>query len=354
MPHPHRTSKQKPTGERLQRVLADAGIAARRACETLIEEGHVTVNGTVVRRLPVFVDPENDRICVDNRPIPKPERLVYIMLNKPERTLVTTADEPGMDRRTIIDLVDHPAAPRLFPVGRLDYDTTGLVLLTNDGDLANRLSHPSFAMVKTYHAKLKGEVTPELLGLIQRRAKDVAKKRSVEDRSDTRSRLGPGPRPGPRKRALSPLEAKVARAADGKTVLEVTLVESRHRPIKEILLSIGLPLRGLMRVAIGPLELKHLALGRWRELTREEIKLLRLAAAGKIKAPIPDEDRPRRPGAGAAGWNGPAGAGAGRNRTGRSGSQGGRGGSRGTGRKSSRAQSAAQPKRSGPRERPSA
>lgn len=288
-------SDQAPKGERLQRVLADAGVAARRACEELIEDGRVSVNGKVMRRLPVFVDPQEDRILVDGRPIPRPERSVYIMVHKPERCLVTTADEPGMDRRTVLDLVDHPAVRRLFPVGRLDYDTIGLVLLTNDGELANRLSHPSFGLTKTYHAQLKGEVTPELLGLIQRRAKDVAKKRSAEDRSGRRERLGPGPQPGPRKRDLAPLQAKVLSFQDGKTTLEVTLVESRHRPIKEILLSIGLPLRRLTRVAIGPLELRHLALGGWRELTREELRAIRNAAAGKRTRP-PLGVRPRRTG----------------------------------------------------------
>jgi pseudouridine synthase len=266
--------------QRLQRVLADAGVAARRACEEMIEEGRVSVNGEVVRRLPVFVDQENDRILVDGRPIPKPERLVYLMVHKPERCLVTTADEPGMGRRTVLDLVDHPAAPRLFPVGRLDYDTIGLVLLTNDGELANRLSHPRFAVPKTYHATVKGEVTPELLGYVQRRAKDVAKQRAVEDRSEWRERMGPGPLPGVRKRDLSPLNARVVEARDGKTTLEVTLVESRQRPIKEILLSIGLPLKRLARVAIGPLTLKHLALGGWRELTRDEVRLIKGTVKG--------------------------------------------------------------------------
>ncbi len=261
----------------------------------MIEEGRVSVNGEVVRRLPVFVDPEIDRIAVDGRPIPRPERPLYIMVHKPERCLVTTADEPGMGRRTVLDLVDHPGARRLFPVGRLDYDTTGLVLLTNDGELANRLSHPSFSISKTYHATLKGEVTPELLDYIQRRAKDVAKKRSAEDRSERRERLGPGPQPGQRKRDLAPLHARIIGFQDGKTTLEITLVESRQRPIKEILLSIGLPLRHLSRVAIGPLELRHLALGGWRELTRDEMWSIRKAAAGKPTR-VPLGVKPRRAG----------------------------------------------------------
>lgn len=261
----------------------------------MIEEGRVSVNGEVVRRLPVFVDPEQDRILVDGRPLPRPERPLYIMVHKPERCLVTTADEPGMGRRTVLDLVDHPAARRLFPVGRLDYDTTGLVLLTNDGDLANKLSHPRFAVSKTYHATVKGEVTPELLGYVQRRAKDVAKKRSAEDRGERKQRLGPGPQPGVRRRELAPLDARVLESKDGRTTLEVTLVESRQRPIKEILLSIGLSLKRLSRVAIGNLELRHLALGGWRELTREEVRSLRNMVAGRATAPRKGV-RPRRAG----------------------------------------------------------
>jgi 23S rRNA pseudouridine2605 synthase len=288
------TNHPAPARERLQRVLADAGVAARRVCEQMIEEGRVSVNGQVPRRLPVFVDPQRDRITVDGRPIPRPQRLVYVMLHKPEATLVTTSDEPGMERRTVKALVDHPAAARLYPVGRLDYDTTGLVLLTNDGELANKLSHPKFGFRKVYHALIKGTLSDADLGLIQRRAVDVAKKIEAESRAERRERLGPGPQPGPRKRALKPLSLRILREAEGKTTLEVELVESKHRPLKEVLLSIGLTLRKLTRVAFGPLELKGLSLGNWRELTRDEVKRIKLAAEGKIpKARVMTPQRER-------------------------------------------------------------
>src|SRR5690606_13551855 len=161
---PHQPSTAPPHLERLQRVMADAGVASRRACEELIARGAVEVNGEVVTELPIFVDPREDRILVEGRPLPKRgggDRNIYIMLNKPERTLTTVTDErefggEGGGRRTVMDLVDHPARARLFPVGRLDYATRGLVLLTNDGELANKLTHPRYGVHKTYEAVVKG------------------------------------------------------------------------------------------------------------------------------------------------------------------------------------------------------
>jgi len=133
---------------RLQRWMADAGVAARRVCEQLIEEGKVRVNGRVTKKLPVFVDPQEDRIEVSGRLIQPPARHVYIMLNKPERVLVAAADEPGLERTKVTDLVRHALAPRLFPVGRLEWDAQGLVLLTNDGAFAQRLTHPRYSVPK--------------------------------------------------------------------------------------------------------------------------------------------------------------------------------------------------------------
>jgi pseudouridine synthase len=285
-----------PRGERLQRILADAGVAARRACEELIAQGRVRVNGSVVRALPAFADPDADRIEVDGRPVPRRERRIHVMLNKPGRTLVTARDEVGMDRRTVLGLVDHPLAKRLFPVGRLDFETTGLVLLTNDGGLAHRLSHPSFAVEKTYHVLVKGRLREEDLLTIQRRAKELAKFKAHEARRELRTRLGPGPAPGKRKRTLSPLHVRVLDERGGKTTLEVALVESRLRPIQEVLLASGLAVKKLTRVGLGPLRLSRLAVGQWRELTRDEVKKLRALARGDRKTPT----RPRAPRAGAA------------------------------------------------------
>jgi 23S rRNA pseudouridine2605 synthase len=246
---------------RLQRVLADAGVAARRVCERLIEEGHVTVNGDRVTRLPVFVDPYEDEIAVDGRRLPRPERRLYLMLHKPTGTLVSAADEPGMDRKTVMDLIDHPSAPRLFPVGRLEYDTTGLVLLTNDGELANRLSHPRFRVTKTYQALVKGNLDEGSVQAIR------TKLRAVTERE-----LGRAPE--------SP-QIEILRREPGRTLLSLTLQEGPSRFLREVFQTLGMPIKKLTRTAVGDLQLKGLALGRWRELTRAEIQVLRHAQAQK-------------------------------------------------------------------------
>lgn len=254
--------KSKPDGVRLQRVLADAGVASRRASEELIEQGRVDVNGTPVRSLPCFVDPESDRIEVDGRPIPKSERHIYIMLNKPARYLSTVADEPDAERRTVLDLVSHPSRARLYPVGRLDYDTTGLVLLTNDGELTNRLTHPRYGIHKTYRAVVKG----------------------VLEEADT-ERLEEGIYLAERKEGRTVGAVRTARVAISiakrdreRTVLEITLREGRNRQVRRMLAKVGCPVKKLERIAMGPLRLKGLARGQWRELSAPELASLRRAA----------------------------------------------------------------------------
>jgi 23S rRNA pseudouridine2605 synthase len=258
---------------RLQRVLADAGVAARRACEEMIEAGRVAVNGEVVRRLPVFVDPRTDQVSVDGRPVRAPARHVYVMLNKPADTLVTGADEPGLARRTVMHLVDHPAAPRLYPVGRLDFASTGLVLLTNDGELANRLTHPRFGVTKTYHITVRSGIDASALAAIG------AKLRAAPEGEARR-----GPR-GPMGRAP---DLSIVRQDSSKAVIEVTLREAQNRRLRDVLKHLGMPVRRLERVAIGPVRLAGLAPGRWRELTRDEVRLLRsagrAAARGQTRA----------------------------------------------------------------------
>lgn len=263
---------------RLQRVLADAGVAARRACETLIEEGHVRVNGIVVTRLPVFVDPENDRIEVDGRLVRRPSRKLVVMFNKPERVLVTSVDEPGADRRTITQYIDHPAATRLFPVGRLDYDSTGLVLLTNDGELANRLTHPRYGITKRYHAIVRGTVDDERLAEIARQLA-MAIRRSLRDdpgrRASRAAKIDLERRERGAEGTDASVEVRVFKREPTRTTLELDMREAQNRVIRETLRIIGHPVKKLTRVAIGALELKGLAVGQWRELTREEIQTLR-------------------------------------------------------------------------------
>lgn len=266
--------------ERLQRVMADAGVAARRVCERLIIDGHVQVNGKTVTQLPIFVNPHTDDIKVDGRRLPKPERLMYLMLNKPEQTLTSASDEPGMDRRTVLDLVRHPAAARLFPVGRLDFDTTGLVILTNDGELTHRLTHPRFCVIKTYHALVRGTVSDEHLEAIQRRLRSEMRREERESAtvSARRAAFGRGRQ-----------ELRIVKSESGRTVLEISLTEARNRQIREVLAMLGCPVKKLTRVALGPLLMTGLAPGHWRELTRDEVRLLKEAGSNRSnarKAPV--------------------------------------------------------------------
>jgi 23S rRNA pseudouridine2605 synthase len=263
MPAPAVSSPRPLAGARvrLQRLLADAGVAARRACERLIEEGRVTVNGRVVRNLPAFVDPESDRIVVGGRVVSRPARRLYVMLNKPERVLTVTADEPGADRATIRDLVRHPSGARLYPVGRLEYDATGLVLLTNDGPLAHRLTHPRFGAPKTYRVTVKGPVSPDALPRLSRA---LARARGRAARTLAAPTIAGG-------------ELVVLGTAEDRTVLGLTLREGRVPHLRTVLARAGHPVRKMEQVAIGPLRLSGVARGQWRELTREEVQALRRA-----------------------------------------------------------------------------
>jgi len=284
-----------PAHQRLQRILADAGVASRRASEKLIEEGRVEVNGRIVQSLPAFADPATDRIQVDGRPVRplrsrvparrRPEEApssrrsreaaraaraagtaradshLYIMLNKPARTLTTSADEPGMDRRTVLDLVDHPSGRRLFPVGRLDYETTGLLLLTTDGDLANRLTHPRYETPKTYRVVARGDLTEAKLEQL-RKGLYLAHRREGRTLGAARA---------------TPEAVRIIRREREKVSMEVTLTEGRNREIRRLLAGVDLSVRKLERVAVGPVRLKGVARGAWRELDRREVQDLRRA-----------------------------------------------------------------------------
>jgi 23S rRNA pseudouridine2605 synthase len=262
-------------GKRLQRVMADAGVGSRRACEAMIEDGLVEVNSVLVTRLPAWVDPEEDHIVVSGKPISKSERKLYIMLNKPANTLSTAKDEPGSDRRTVIELVDHPAAARLFPVGRLDYDTVGLILLTNDGELANRLTHPRYGVPKTYRVTLKGELDEAAIKELERGI-FLAQRKAGQTEGAART-------------AHVEIEL-VARDRD-RTVVSLTLREGRNRQVRRMLAAVGCPVRKLERTAMGPVKLKGLPRGGWRELTRDEIRALRKSAADPRKD---DQSSPSR------------------------------------------------------------
>ncbi|MEM1423315.1 MAG: pseudouridine synthase [Planctomycetota bacterium] len=245
---------------RLQKFMSEAGVASRRASEGMIEEGRVRVNGRVVTDLPVLIDPAEDAVTVDHRPVAGRERHVYVMLHKPRNTL-STLDDPD-ERRTVKDVVKHPSGARLYPVGRLDYDTMGLLLMTNDGALANALTHPRYGVHKTYRAVVKGAVT-------QDDVKTLEKGIYLAYRRD-------GVTVGAERTGGASL--RVVRAERDRTILDITLSEGRNRQVRRMLAHLGHRVKKLTRVSMGPVQLKGLRLGEWRELTKHEVQSLRRAA----------------------------------------------------------------------------
>ena len=242
------------TGEglvRLQKLLAQAGVASRRRCEELMLAGLVEVDGEVVTRLGTKVDPRSAVIRVEGRRLPPVSDHVYLVLNKPRGVVSTMTDPQG--RRTIGDLIgDRPE--RLFHVGRLDTDTEGLLLLTNDGDFAQRVAHPSYELRKTYVAEVDGVVDRATL----RRLRDGVE---LED--------------GP----VEVHAARVVSATGDRSILELTIHEGRNRVVRRLLDAVGHPVRRLTRTAIGPVRLRGLPSGRLRELTADELGALLDAAA---------------------------------------------------------------------------
>jgi 23S rRNA pseudouridine2605 synthase len=236
--------------ERLQKILAHAGLGSRRGCEELILQGRVTVDGQVVREMGTKVDPAA-KIAVDGEPI-RLERPVYYAVNKPEGYVSTNSDPSG--RRRVIDLV--PEIPqRVYSVGRLDEDSTGLMILTNDGELANRLAHPRFGVEKLYRALVAGSPSPETL----------SKLTEGVWLSDGKVRAK---------------RARIAGRQGQATVLELVLAEGKKREIRRMLAKLGHKVMSLNRVAIGPITLRGLPVGECRPLTRQEVELLRKVASG--------------------------------------------------------------------------
>ena len=244
--------------ERLQKILAQAGIASRRASEELIRRGRVRVNGDVVTELGTKADAAVDEIRVDGKPVRKATEKAYLMLFKP-KGFVTTRSDPG-GRDTVMGLV--PRIPGLFPVGRLDVNTEGLLLLTNDGAFAQRVAHPSYEVARVYHAKVRGTPEPTTL---QRLAQGVMVdgKRMAVDRAAI-------------------LEG------GANAWLEITLHEGRNREVRRLLESVGHPVAKLRRVSLGPLTLRGLQPGGFRSLLPAEIaKLLGPGAAARRRGRKP-------------------------------------------------------------------
>ena len=262
-----------PSKERIQRVLADAGVASRRACEAMVEEGLVTVNGRTVSSLPAFVDAENDDIRVSGRRIQRTRRNLYVMLYKPRGFVCTARDPEG--RKKAVDLVQHPSGTRLFTVGRLDLDSSGLLLLTDDGDLANVLTHPRYEIHKGYDVTVRGRVEEESVERLRRGL-------YLADKTGTASRT--------RESSVS-----VIRRDRERTRLHIELREGRNRQVRRVLERVGHPVKKLRRTRLGPLKLKGLAIGEWRELTSNEVASLKRAASQALrKASTSKKSTPQR------------------------------------------------------------
>jgi 23S rRNA pseudouridine2605 synthase len=237
-----------PYEERLQKVLAHAGVASRRASETLIEQGRVTVNGQTVTVLGFKVDPRRDVIAVDGQRLSRPsEKLVYLILNKPKDVLTTASDDRG--RRTVMDLVE--VEERVYPVGRLDLKSEGLVLLTNDGELAEKLTHPRSHVEKEYQVLVAGRPTTPTLARWRRGEIEVEGQ--------------------PSERAV----VERLKIEGDNTWLKIILTEGRKRQIREVGQALGHRVLRLERVRIGPIKLGHLKPGKWRHLKPAEVEQLK-------------------------------------------------------------------------------
>lgn len=230
---------------RLQKFLAESGVASRRASEAIILEGRVSVNGQIVRKLGTTIEPARDQVELDGRPL-KVRRKIYIALNKPPGFLCTRKDDLG--RMTILELLprewDH-----LVSVGRLDRESEGLLFLTNDGDFALRLTHPRYGVRKIYRAAVEGKVEPQMLKrFIQ----------GIEDAGET----------------LKAEKARIITANNSHSVVELELAEGRNREVRRLFASQEMEVTRLQRIQIGRIKLGELPIGKWRTLTETEIKSL--------------------------------------------------------------------------------
>lgn len=234
------------TEERLQKYLASAGIASRRASEQLIKEGRVSVNGDIVTELGKKVTPERDTVLLDGKPVYPENRFVYLLMNKPAGYVTTVKDTH--ERLTIMDLLIN-VPYRVFPVGRLDFETEGLLILTNDGEFAYRMTHPKFKIVKTYVATVQGNVTEERLHLLRNGVQ-------LEDG------------------LTAPADVRIIRRENHKTIVEISIHEGRNRQVRRMFKAVKNPVLKLKRISIGSLTLKGVGVGEYRYLKESELKQL--------------------------------------------------------------------------------
>ncbi len=262
--------------ERIQKILGNAGVASRRKIEEMILQGRVAVNGRVLTELPILVDPDQDRVSVDDEPVKIDSREVgrrlYFLMNKPKGVYSTNVAQGAQVRA--VDLLPPGLPGRVYPVGRLDAESTGLLLLTNDGELTNHLTHPRYGVTKTYRAIVAGRVNEQSL-------------RDLEQGVWLADKQGKGFKTGRvRIRVTKNLRDKTG----DKSVLEISLREGRNRQVRRMLARIGNKVRELTRVKLGPLTLHGLGPGQFRELTSWELRELR---SMKDREPVP-----RRPAGG--------------------------------------------------------
>lgn len=255
--------------ERLQKIIAHAGFASRREAETMIREGRVTVNGRVVSELGSKADADRDHIKVDGKLITHAEPHRYILIYKPKEVMTTVEDPQG--RRTVLQLV-RGIRERIYPVGRLDYHSEGLVLLTNDGELAFKVSHPTHGSVKTYNVKVRGVPEDRLIDKLQRGI-TIDGKRTLPCEISRIKTTGRG-------------------EEEGNSWFEVKLREGRTQQIRKMFQAVGHPVSKLKRVAIGPLSDPKLTPGVWRELTKSEVKML--ASMKEMKKPAAKRRAPAK------------------------------------------------------------
>jgi len=231
---------------RLQKFLAANGVASRRKSEELISSGRVKVNGNIITEMGYKVDLDIDKISVDNKDIILQERKVYILLNKPTGYVTTVSEQ--FNRKKVTDLVDVPY--RIFPVGRLDYNTSGLLILTNDGELTYKLTHPKFKVEKVYIAKVKGIPTKEASEAFENGLK-------IEDY------------------ITAPAKIKILKEINQHTLVEVRIREGKNRQVRKMCEAIGHPVVELKRIAMGRIHLGNLDVGNWRYFTEREIAYLK-------------------------------------------------------------------------------
>ncbi|MDO4732491.1 MAG: pseudouridine synthase [Bacillota bacterium] len=232
---------------RLQKYIAEQGLASRRAAESLISQGLVQVNGRVVTEMGLKVDPRKDRVQVRGEMLGKKQRLRYILLNKPAGYICSVRDERG--RRTVMDLLPQ-VQERVYPVGRLDYNTSGLLLLTNDGELTQQLLHPSHEVEKTYLAEVEGFLPRTALEKLCRGLQ-----------------LSDG--------ITAPAKARILRRKEDSSLVEICIHEGRNRQVRRMMEAIGHPVRHLKRIGEAFLDLQGLAAGEWRELRPDEVEKLK-------------------------------------------------------------------------------